>query len=270
MNLYRRHVVLLSATAIQLALSGSNPAFAQSVSPQSEWSGLEEIIVTAQRREQSLQDVPIAVTALTSEDLVANRVLSVADLTGLAPGLIVAESAGGGKIPFFIIRGATSAGLVPGSDKQVSLYLDGVYLSSTRGSIFDLPDLERIEVLRGPQGTLFGRNATAGAVSISTRDPTGEVGVKVLASIGNYDQYRFGVSVDLPQVGPLSGYVSALYNYRRGDIRNVAAGQIWDRRNALSQRNAKVTRSPEFLGTTDSTSVFGALKFESGDFSTVY
>lgn len=265
MKLYRQRVVFMCATAIPAAIWASGPAFAQSES-----IGLQEIIVTAQKREQSLQDVPIAVTALGENELAANRVVSVTDLTGLAPGLVVAESAGGQKIPFFIMRGANSAGLVPGSDKQVSLYLDGVYLASTRGSIFDLPDVERIEVLRGPQGTLFGRNATAGAVSISTRDPTGEIGVKASASIGNYDHYRFNVSVDFPQVGPLSGYVSAVYNYRRGDIRNVAAGQVWDRRNSLTERVAKITRSPEYLGTTDATSVFAALKFESGDFTTVY
>lgn len=270
MKLYRQRAALLCATAISLGLSVSTPVFAQSDPAQSEWRGLQEIIVTAQKREQSLQDVPIAVTALGENELAANRVISVSDLTGLAPGMVVAESAGGQKIPFFIMRGANSAGLVPGSDKQVSLYLDGVYLASTRGSIFDLPDVERIEVLRGPQGTLFGRNATAGAVSVSTRDPTGEVGVKASVSVGNYDQYRFQGSIDFPQVGPLSGYISALYNYQRGDIRNVAAGQVWDRTRSLTPRVAKVARSPEYLGTTDSISVFAALKFESGDFTTVY
>lgn len=270
MKVVDKRVAYLCASAIPLGLVLSNPALAQSELDQVQTGGLQEIIVTAQKREQSLQDVPIAVTALGEEALAANRVMSVNDLTGLAPGLVVAESGGGQKIPFFIMRGANSAGLVPGSDKQVSLYLDGVYLGSTRGSIFDLPDVERIEVLRGPQGTLFGRNATAGAVSVSTRNPTGDIGVRATASVGNYDHYRFGVSVDSPQIGPFSGYVSAVHNYRRGDIRNVAAGERWDRRNSLIARPRDISRSVDYLGTTDSTSVFAALKFEIPDFTTVY
>jgi len=257
---------LLGTTALALGTSGA--AFAAEAENESEGVGI--IIVEAQKRAQNVQDVPIAVTALGGEELQANRVVSVTDLTGLAPGLTVSESAGGAKIPFFIMRGANSAGLVPGSDKQVSLYLDGVYLAATRGSIFDLPDVSRIEVLRGPQGTLFGRNATAGAVSIYTRDPTGEAGGKVQGTVGNYGHYRLRVSIDFPQVGPFSGYVSYVRNYKRGDLRNLAAGQIWDRRASYEPRFAKVATSPKYLGTTDTNSVFAALKFESGDFTTVY
>ena len=141
--------------------------------------GLEEIIVTAQKREQSVQDVPIAVTAVTQETLKANRIFTVNDLSSIAPGVTVRPSAGGVSVPSFTIRGQNSFGVVAGSDKQVSIYLDGVYISSPRGSIFDLPDVARLEVLRGPQGTLFGRNATAGAVSVTTRDPSGEAGAKL-------------------------------------------------------------------------------------------
>lgn len=256
----------LATTA--LTLTPTTTALAQESSD--EYDGLEAIIVTAQKREQRLQDVPIAVTALGGEALEANRVVNVNDLSGLAPGLTVTQTAGGQKIPSFTMRGAVSTGLVPGSDKQISIYLDGVYISSPRASVFDLPDVQRIEVLRGPQGTLFGRNATAGAVSISTRDPTGEVGIRASATVGNYDQYRFQSSVDLPQMGPFSAYLSYVHNYKRGDIRNVAAGQIWDRTNSASARIAKVERSPEYLGTTKSDSWFAALKFESGDFTTVY
>jgi iron complex outermembrane receptor protein len=256
---------LLAATAITLVTT--DVAFAQEAVADD--SGLEVIIVTAQKREQNVQDVPIAVTALSGATLEANRVVTVHDLTGLAPGLTVTQASGGQKIPSFTMRGAVSTGLVPGSDKQISIYLDGVYISSPRGSVFDLPDVQRIEVLRGPQGTLFGRNATAGAVSISTRNPTGEVGVKASATLGNFDHFRFHTGVELPQIGPFSGYFSYVHNYKRGDIRNVAAGQLWDRTLSASAKIARVQRSPEYLGTTKSDSWFAALKFESGDFTTV-
>jgi len=238
---------------------------------QSDSGGLEEIIVTAQKREQSVQDVPIAVTAVTQETLTANRISTVNDLSSIAPGVTVRPSAGGIQVPSFTIRGQNSFGVVAGSDKQVSIYLDGVYISSPRGSIFDLPDVARLEVLRGPQGTLFGRNATAGAVSVVTRDPTGEPHVRAQASVGNYDSYRVRLSADLPQMGPFSGYFSFMRNYKRGDIRNAAAGMIWDRTLSPDPRLAKVKRSPKYLGTIDSNSYFGALKFEPSDsFKMVY
>ena len=262
-----RHRRLLLTSAMGMAIIAPMHASAQEAGSN---VGLEDIIVTAQKREQSVQDVPIAVTALSGEALLANRVNSVGDLSGLAPGFTVRPAAGGSAIPSFSVRGAVSYGVVPGSDKEVSIYLDGVYISSPRGSIFDLPDVQRIEVLRGPQGTLFGRNATAGAVSVSTRDPTGEVGVRATATYGNYDQYRFGVGVDLPQVGPFSAYVSYLHNYQRGEIRNAGAGMIWDRTRSAYAPIAKVNRSPLYLGTRDSDTWFAAVKFESGDFRTVY
>jgi iron complex outermembrane receptor protein len=232
--------------------------------------GLEEIIVTAQKREQSVQDVPIAVTAVTEASLQANRIYTVNDLSSIAPGLTVKPSAGGIQTPSFTMRGQASFGVVAGSDKQVSVYLDGVYISSPRGSIFDLPDIQRLEVLRGPQGTLFGRNATAGAVSITTRDPSGEARMRLEGTYGNYDQYRIRATVETPEFGPFSALFSYVRNYRRGEIENSRAGTVWDRTNSPDTRFAKRTVSPRWLGTVDSNSYFAALKFESGDFRMTY
>ncbi|MCB2064825.1 MAG: TonB-dependent receptor plug domain-containing protein, partial [Novosphingobium sp.] len=142
---------LLAGTALVAASAVAAPAFAQEANEGV--GGLQEIIVTAQKREQSLQDVPIAVTAVAGESLAANRITNVVDLSAIAPGVTVRPSIGSSSIPSFTIRGAVSYGVVPGSDKQVSMYIDGVYLSSPRGGVFDLPNVERIEMLRGPQGT---------------------------------------------------------------------------------------------------------------------
>ena len=260
---------LLVCTALASVSLMAGTAHAQAAENDS--TGLEEIVVTAQKREQSVQDVPIAVTALAGDALESNRVTNVTDLSGLAPGFTVRTSAGGSALPSFVMRGAVSYGVVPGSDKQVSIYLDGVYFSNPRGSIFDLPDVQRIEVLRGPQGSLFGRNATAGAVSISTRDPSGEAGFTGTLTVGNYQEFRGRASVDLPQMGPFSGYVSYVHDERRGDIKNLAAGQSWDRRQALSPEVAKVAVSPEYLGSKNVESIFAAVKFEPTDnFSMVY
>ncbi|MCW1428117.1 TonB-dependent receptor [Novosphingobium sp. JCM 18896] len=257
---------LLASTAIAIGLGLPMQAMAQS----SEGNvGLEEIVVTAQKREQSLQDVPIAVTAVTQENLQANRIFTVNDLSAVAPGVTVKPSAGGISTPSFTIRGQTSFGVVAGSDKQVSIYVDGVYIGSPRGSIFQLPDIQRLEVLRGPQGTLFGRNATAGAISVTTRDPNGDARVKLEGSYGNYDAYRLRATVETPQFGPFSAYFSYVRDYRRGEIRNAAEGTLWDRSNSPSGFGVK--RSPRWLGTVDSNSYFAAVKFEPSDsFKLVY
>lgn len=260
--------VVSAGTALSGALLMPVAAMAQAGDRNN--GGLEEIIVTAQKREQSVQDVPIAVTALSTDTLQANRVTNVVDLSGLAPGVTVRTSAGGSQLPVFTIRGVTSFGVVPGSDKQVSQYLDGVYIGSPRGSIFDLPDLQRIEVLRGPQGTLFGRNATAGAISITTRNPSGNFHVKAEGTIGNYKELRGRLSIDLPQFGPFSAYISYLHDQRRGDIRNLGAGLVWDRSTSLDPLVPKIARSPDYLGDKNTDAVFAALKFESGDFRTIY
>lgn len=263
-KIFSKRGALFVTTALG-ALALPLQAQAQEASAEDE-GGLTEIIVTAQKREQSLQDVPIAVTAVTSESLQANRIFSVNDLSGLAPGMTVKPSPGGSSVPVFTIRGQSSFGVVPGSDKQVSIYIDGVYVGSPRGSIFEMPDIQRIEVLRGPQGTLFGRNATAGAVSVTTRDPTGEAHVKVEGSLGNRDAYRFRITADTPQIGPFSAFGSFVRNYRRGEVRNVDGGLTWVRPQPFGAQ-----LSADYLGTVDSESFFGAVKFEPSDrFKMVY
>lgn len=256
--------LLLMSTGLAAALAVVAPASAQVAGE----NQLQEIIVTAQKREQSLQDVPIAVTAVTEEALQANRIYTVNDLSSIAPGVTVKPSPGGSGVPVFTIRGQSSFGVVPGSDKQVSIYIDGVYISSPRGSIFELPDIERLEILRGPQGTLFGRNATAGAISITTRDPRGDPHARVEGMVGNRDAYRFRLTADSPEVGPFSAFGSYVRNYRRGEVRNAANGLIWDRRNS---GQFGVQRSPKWLGTVDNESYFAALKFEpTNNFRAIY
>jgi iron complex outermembrane receptor protein len=252
---------LLASTALTVGFGLPTLAWAQSAPDDN--GGLAEIVVTAQKREQSLQDVPIAVTAVTQENLQANRITTVNDLSAIAPGVTVKPSAGGISTPSFTIRGQVSYGVVAGSDKQVSIYIDGVYIGSPKGSIFSLPDIQRLEVLRGPQGTLFGRNATAGAINITTRDPTGDAHVRVEGSYGNRDAYRVRFTAETPQWGPFSAYATFVRDYRRGDIENAAAGLIWDRSRSPSPFG--VRKSARWLGTVDSNSYFAAVKFEPSD-----
>lgn len=259
---------LLGCTAL-VAVIDAPAAFAQD----SEGGmSVADIIVTAQKREQSLQDVPIAVTAISQDSLRANRITNALDLSAQAPNLFVRKAAGAVSIPNFSMRGSVSFGSVAGQDKAISLYLDGVYIGSSQGSAFELPDLERIEILRGPQGTLFGRNSTAGAISIITKDPSGQYGLTQQLTYGNYDQLRSSTRIELPAVGPFSASVSYTHNERTGDIRNLGAGRVWNRDGAIKSKWARRARvSPETLGDENSESVFVAVKFEPSDtFKTVY
>jgi iron complex outermembrane receptor protein len=260
-----KSVQALTCTALASGWAFATVAHAQ----EEEGEKLEEIIVTAQKREESVLDVPIAITAITQEALQANRVTSVADLSGLAPNLAVRPAAGSAGIPAFSMRGITSYGVVPGSDKETSIYLDGVYISSTQGSTFDLPDIQRIEVLRGPQGTLFGRNANAGAISVITRNPTGRFEVHQEVTTGNYNEIRTRSTVDSPTWGPFSAYASFVHDQRRGDIRNLGAGTVWDRTGP--DTHLGVQTSPQYLGDKDENAWFAALTFEPNDtFHTTY
>ncbi len=248
----------MSAAFAAAVLSAHSPWVNAQSQPQGQSMALEEIIVTAQKREQSIQDVPIAVTALGRDTLEVNRVFSVEDLNGLAPNALVRPTSGASNIPEFTIRGRSSTGLVAGADKQVAIYLDNVYIGSARGTMFQLPDIARIEVLRGPQGTLFGRSATAGAISITTREPVGEFGFTQDLSFGNSEYFRSRTSIDSPAWGPLSAYLSYVVEEREGDIRNLAPNVKWDR----TAFNEGIDSSVDTFGDKDTESLFFAVAFE--------
>lgn len=231
-------------------------------------AGIADIIVTAQKREQNLQDVPVSVAVIGKQELANDRITSLQDVGAIASGVSIRKTTGGLGSPQIVIRGVASAGLVAGSDKSVSINIDGVYIGANYGLTTDMLDLVRVEALRGPQGTLFGRNTTGGAISFVTADPTGKFGVRQEASIGNYDQFRSITHIELPQAGPFSGYVSYMRNQREGDIKNLQSGVVFDRSNAAGYgRNISTTT----LGDNKTDAVRVALKFKpSNRFDVVY
>jgi iron complex outermembrane receptor protein len=261
--------VLMLGTAV-----GACPVFAQQAAPPPRDSAqpneLEDIVVTAQKREQSLQTVPISVSVMTAETIQANRIENVKDLSALAPNLVVRLSGGGAQIPNYTLRGIVTAGVSLGTDKGVGLYIDGVYVQTVAGSVFDFADIARIEVLKGPQGTLFGRNATGGAISITTKNPTGVLGGYQQFTYGNYDQFRSKTHIDLPQLGPISASVTYLHSQRRGDVRNLGAGTRINYGPASGGALGVLT-SPKYLGGGNTDAVNAAVKFDfHPDLSLVY
>ena len=155
--------------------------------------GLQEIVVTAQRREENLQHAAVAVTALTGDQLQGSGTLHQQDLTQLVPALQVATAAG--PYPLFYLRGVGNFNGNAFSDSAVAVNVDGIYISrpsSTAGLFYDL---SRVEVLKGPQGTLYGRNATGGAVNVITNKPTADFGGEGTIDIGNHGTKNFSGEV---------------------------------------------------------------------------
>jgi iron complex outermembrane receptor protein len=180
---------------------------------------LNEIIVTAQRRAQPLDEVPISIAAISGQDLEKEGVTHLTDLQTLVPSLVVSNS---GVFTQLAIRGITSTNLGPGIENNIAVYIDGFYEpdSSSLGS--DFPNVSDIEVLKGPQGTLYGRNATGGALLINTYEPSDQHPIiEAEAGYGNLDDHRVRTYLGMPITDGLSFGVGAYYRANDGYIRNV-------------------------------------------------
>lgn len=211
-----------SVIAITTMLIGT-PALAQNAL-QAENSPLQDIVVTARRVEERLQDVPLTVSALGTQSLQNAQVRQILDIGAQVPAVNMGKtsSPGAGNIS---IRGVTSQSLPRiGLDNRVGAYLDGVYLARSQGQSFSLADIERIEVLKGPQGTLFGRNVTAGSINIITAGPSGKLGAILEAGFGSRSRQRYRATINLPSWNGLSLRATYLHDSINGEIKNLAAG----------------------------------------------
>lgn len=187
---------------------------------------LEEVVVTAQKREQSLQDVPIAVSALSQEGLKALGVDNLGDLSaGYLPSLKVQPYFNGPSMLVLSMRGVGSADPEQITKEMgVGVYIDGVYLGRTQGLSTSLVDLERIEVLRGPQGTLYGRNSLGGAVNLISRRPEGELGFEQTFSFGSYGRLKSLSHLDVAVTDTLAAKISYLHKESDGWVDNDFPG----------------------------------------------
>ncbi|MGE5953048.1 MAG: TonB-dependent receptor, partial [Qipengyuania vulgaris] len=195
---------LLAGTA---ALAFATPAAAQSSQDIDSDTVLSEdaspaddgiIVVTARRRAERITDVPIAVTALSGEELVRGGTLEITEIADEVPNLTLEVSRGTNTTLTAFIRGVGQQDPVAGFEAGVGLYVDDVYLNRPQGAVLDVYDVERIEVLRGPQGTLYGRNTIGGAIKYVTARLPGETQIKVRGTYGSYDQADLIVSASTP------------------------------------------------------------------------
>jgi iron complex outermembrane receptor protein len=209
---------------IAVALFGAAAA-ASAQQPARAESQLEEIVVTAERRDANLQDVPIAVTAFSAEDLSRRQVTSLVDIAKDVPNLVGHNNVGLNTATVVYLRGVGSTQSFATVDTTVGFYVDDVYIARQNANNFSLFDVERIEVLRGPQGTLYGRNTSGGAIKVVTQRPEREFAVKAQASVGDYDFYEVRGSLNAPLGENFSLRLNAVTQQQEeGYARNLTRG----------------------------------------------
>lgn len=187
-------------------------------------SGISTIVVTAQKREENVQEVPIAISAFAGDALQERAVADVSSLSNIAPNVTLdagSPFSGSSSVLTAYIRGIGQSDFAANFDPGVGVYLDGVYLARTVGANLDLPDVERIEVLKGPQGTLFGRNTIGGAISIVTRDPEPVFSFRGDITTGRFNRLDINASVDLPVTDTLAVGITGSSRNRDGYQRRV-------------------------------------------------
>jgi iron complex outermembrane recepter protein len=222
------HNLLSFSLAAFIAISCASPALAQEA-PAEDDTGLGEIVVTAQKRAENLQDVPIAISVLGSQGIEDRHIQSLLDLgDGAIPSLRVAPffSRPGALIINIRGVGVLSDSNQPARDQGVGVYVDGVYLGRAQGLGTALYDVESIEVLKGPQGTLFGRNTEGGAVNIVTKRPSGEFKLNATFGAGNYGSYKAEAHLDLPEANNISLKFDGIITKRNGFVKNPFPGAL--------------------------------------------
>ncbi|MBB6521371.1 TonB-dependent receptor [Pseudoteredinibacter isoporae] len=214
----------LKHTAIALAIGLTGQLAIHPNSANAQTAALEEVIVTAQKRDQSLQDVPIAVSALSSDYIQQTGAVSLSDISKNSPGLRISDTQS--ESISISLRGIGSNDFGYSSDESIPVYLDGVYMGEGAAIIGDLMDIAQIEILKGPQGTLFGRNAVGGAVNVTSSRPTDEPEAALHSGFGNYDLRTVKGMLNLPLLeDTLVLRINASKRDRDGWQRNVTTGK---------------------------------------------
>ena len=237
---------MLQIGVVSLEVIATGAAFGQAVAPgaaasapaaaeSAETDGPQRVTVTAQKREQTLQDVPISVSVTNADTIDKAHIVDLIDLQSVVPSLKVAQFNAVGQTNF-VIRGFGNGAGNDGIESSVGVFVDGVYRSRTSSALDDLPEIERVEVLRGPQSTLFGKNVSAGAINIVTAKPQFKFGGSASLDIGNYHAFQERATVTGPLSDTVAVRLSASNNDRNGYLHNEVTGNDVDNRDRQSFR----------------------------------
>lgn len=229
-NLRLKHLSIAMAAGIGCV------AFAQEAKQApSNPDGLDTVVVTVQKRKEVLQEVPVAATAISSREIESRGISNLYDLSSLAPNLQIHLAPGNSSSAQVGIRGSVTTNPALFWESTVGMYVDGVFMGKSQGAVLDMIDMERIEVLRGPQGTLYGRNTLAGAINMVSRKPSGELGGSATFDIGNYNARVTKLNLDLPQLGLLRASIGVRSETRDGLIKTTAGSSVPELNNRDNQ-----------------------------------
>ena len=257
--------------ALSCAAMVSNSAIAQTDPSQPEAdAGLEEVVVTAQKRSENVQDVPISITAIDGKTLQERAIVNVSQLSAIAPNVNLDSGVSftaSTAVLAASIRGIGASDFAFNIDPAVGIYVDGVYLARSVGANQDLLDVERIEILKGPQGTLFGRNTIGGAVSVVTRDPGKEFKVVGDITTGSYNLFQVRGSVDMPLGEKLFSSLTGDVKSRNGYAHRLPFPDdlIFNTR-PYTAYPAAAFESPSREGDESNSTIRGKLKYEGDSF----
>ncbi len=249
---------------LTVAIGATVASWSQAQENASGAQGLEEIIVTAERRETSLQDTPISVLAFGSADLEKFGIDDLGDIQHSVPNLYMRQFPNSQASLRTYMRGVGNNDVGMSTDPSVGVYIDGVYVARSIGLGSEVASLERIEVLRGPQGSLYGRNTIGGAINMVTAKPTGEFGFKGGLSAGDSSYGRGRVELDTPRVGGLAAKVSMLKSKKDGWVNNQGSGPNFGDNDSFASRVA-LNWQP-----TDDVNVDYAYDMTDADSGTIY
>ena len=214
------------------------PAYAQVATPQADDAaevGQGDIVVTATRRSEAVSDIPLAVSAVSAESLQNSGANDIRQLNQLAPSLLV-SSTGSEANGAARVRGIGTVGDNPGLESSVAVFIDGVYRSRSGIGLSELGEVERIEVLRGPQGTLFGRNASAGLIHVISKKPDFNFGGSAEATYGNFNYFRLSAGITGPISETIAARIDGVYAKRDGFSTDILSGQDINTRDRLFVR----------------------------------
>ncbi len=241
-----KHSLIMTTAVSALIVNGGLLSTASAQDADEDSFGLEEIIITAERRAASLQDVPVAVSAFTASELDARQINEPIDIVDYIPNLFGANNTGLGTANSYYLRGIGNTESIATFDPPVGTYVDNVYIARQNGNNVSFFDVERVEVLRGPQGTLFGRNTTGGAISVHMKKPSEEAGGFLELGYGDFGRWQARASVDTPISDTVLTKLSAFFVDGDGFVDNITTGQTLNGEKSYGVRGDLRVKSDDF------------------------
>ncbi|NOZ65038.1 MAG: TonB-dependent receptor [Alphaproteobacteria bacterium] len=245
----RASLKITGMTALLPLMIGANITVAEETG-KSGFMELEEIVVTARKREEGLQNTPISITAVSSEGLEKRQIISMDQVSNITPNLTINTSSafsGSSQTPAVFLRGIGQTDFTLNTDPGVGIYVDGVYISRSVGALLDLVDVERVEILRGPQGTLFGRNTIGGSISITSNKPSDDFSGNAKVTIGSDNWLVLSGNISLPISDSLKAKITIQNQDRDGYVTRTADGIKLGDDNSTSFRGALLWTPTEKL-----------------------